>query len=132
MKLRNFIVLVLIIGGCVGVWWFGPWRERRPVESVGGTVVLPPVRPPETPSEREERWVREAKTALAAAITNGVPVHKRTIRVEENIGVGRSVSDWSANAVVEFTDRNGNFGRTTLFWRFETNAAQIRLIPISY
>lgn len=131
MKPRNIIALVLFIVVMVGVWQFRPWRETPAVKAPGGSKP-PDVRPPETQSERQERWSREARTAFAAAITNDVPGHKRTIRTEDNIVSSKPVSNWSANAVVEYVDKNGNFGRTTLFWKFETNAGDVHIIPIPY
>lgn len=131
MKLRNIIALVLFIAVLIGVWQFRPWRETPAVKDAGG-LKRPAVRPPETQSEREERWSREAKAAFVAAITNDLPGHKRTIRTEDNIVSSQPVSNWSASAVVEYVDKNGNFGRTTLFWKFETNAGDVRIIPVPY
>lgn len=131
MKPRSIIVLLVLIAAGVGGWQFLLRREPP--------VVKPPsepkpsiVRPPETPAEREARWSQEAKTAFVAAITNTFPGYKRTVRTEENIVAGQPVSNWTASAVVEYVDQNGNFNRTTLFWRFGTNADSVRIIPVTY
>lgn len=131
MKLRSLIGLLVLIVAVVGGWQFFLRREP-PVVKVPPKPQPSIVRPPEPPAEREERWRREAKTAFAAAITNDLPGHKRTIRTEDNIAPGISVDRWSANAAVEYVDKNGNFARTTLFWKFNTNADSIRLIPVTY
>lgn len=131
MKPRNIFVVVVVIGVLIGVWQFRPWREPPAVQEPSGTI-RPEVRQPETQAEREERWSREARTAFVAAITNSVPGHKRTIRTEDNIVAGKPVTNWTANAVVEYVDANGNFGRTTLFWKFKTNAAEVHIVPVPY
>ena len=130
MKPRNIIALVIGIVVMVGVWHFFLRREPPPVKDPGEK---PPVaRPVETPAEREARWVREAKTAFTAAITNDLPGHKRTIRAEDTIVTNKPVSNWTANAAVEYVDQKGEFGRTTLFWKFEINNDEVRIIPVSY
>lgn len=130
MKPRNIIALVIGIVVVVGVWQFFPRREAPPVKDPGDN--LPPARPAETQAEREARWVREAKIAFAAAITNDLPGHKRTIRTEDTIVTNKPVSNWTANAAVEYVDKNGSFGRTTLFWKFEIRADDVHIIPIPY
>jgi hypothetical protein len=129
MKPRNIIGFVIFIVVAVGVWQFVLRREVPPVKDPG--VKLPPARPAETQAEREARWSREAKTAFVAAITNDLPGHKRTIRTEDTIVSSQPVSNWTANAAVEYVDQNGNFARTTLFWKFEitNDAARIILVP---
>ncbi len=131
MKLRNIFVAVLGIGVLIGVWQFGPWHAAPAVKEPNGAK-RPAVPPPETQAEREERWMREARTAFATAITNAVPGHKRTIRIEDKIVAGQPVTNWTANAVVEYVDEKGNFGRTTLFWKFTTDAAEVRIVPVPY
>jgi len=131
MKPRNIIVLVICIVVGVGVWHFFLRRAAPPVKDLGGEK-LPPARPAETQAEREARWSREAKTAFAAAITNDLPGHKRTIRTENTIVTSQPVSNWTANAAVEYVDQNGNFGRTTLFWKFEISNDEVRIILVPY
>lgn len=132
MRIRPLIILFLAMVVLAGVWVFRP-RPAPPVvkEPVPKKVTI--TRPPETPAEREERWLREARTAFAAAVTNDVPgQHKRTIRIEDRILGGQAVSNWTASAVVEYVGKDGNFNRITLFWKFETRADAIRIIPIRY
>src|SRR6478609_65521 len=130
MKPRNIIALVIGIVVVVGVWQFFSRREAPPVKDPGEK--LPPARPAETQAEREARWSREAKTAFAAAITNDLPGYKRTIRIEDTIVTNKPVSNWTANAAVEYVDKNGSFARTTLFWKFEIRADDVHIIPIPY
>jgi len=131
MKPRNIIVLVLCIVVVAGIWQFRPRREAQVVQDPGGEKP-PPARPAETPAEREARWLREAKTAFAAAITNDVPGYKRTVRTEDTIVTNKPVSNWTASAVVEYVDKNGNFGRSTFYWKFEVNADEVRIILVPY
>jgi hypothetical protein len=130
MKPRNIIGLVICIVVAVGVWQFFLRREVPPVKDPG--VKPPVVRPAETQAEREARWSREAKTAFAAAITNDLPGHKRTIRTEDTIVTNQPASNWTANAAVEYVDQNGNFARTTLFWKFEISNDEVRIILVPY
>lgn len=131
MKLRNIFGAVVGIGVLVGIWQFGPWRAAPAVKEPNGAKQAAG-HPPETQAEREERWTREARTAFATAITNAVPGHKRTIRTEDHIVAGQPVTNWTANAVVEYVDEKGNFARTTLFWKFRTNAAEVQIVLFPY
>jgi hypothetical protein len=131
MKPRNLIGLVIFIVVLVGVWQFLLRRAAPPVKDPGGDK-LPAARPAETQAEREARWVREAKTVFAAAITNDLPGHKRTIRTEDTIVTNKPVSNWTANAAVEYVDQNGSFARTTLFWKFEISNDEVRIILVPY
>lgn len=131
MKPRNIIGLVLFIVVVIGVWQFLLRREASPVKDPG--VEKPPAtRPAETQAEREARWSREARTAFATAITNDLPGYKRTIRTEDTIVINQPVSNWTANAAVEYVNKDGNFARTTLFWKFEISNDEVRIIPVPY
>ena len=131
MNPRNIIALVICIVIVAGVWQFRPRREAQVVKDPVD-LNLPAARPAETQAEREARWIREAKTAFAAAITNDVPGYKRTVRTEDTIVTNKPVSNWTASAVVEYVDKNGSFGRSTFYWKFEISSDEVRIILVPY
>lgn len=108
MKIPNQIaaLVIIIVLGLVGYRIFQAHQANKWDDA------------PETLLQRDIRQRKQAEQAFASAITNDVVGWHRTIDSHALIGSG-PISDWWAEATVEFVNKIGGIERTTIRWGFK-------------